>query len=149
MWKCAVQSWVWAMARERLFLGFEPWLRSTFLGGLSHGSGPHFRGVWAIAQDPLIIAFEPWLRNTFFEVLKVKNFRFYLTFLYWVRLGKSMGRRPKSSLQGLAVVQLCHGSNLKKGVPEPWLWRFSEPWLKPPKNGVPSHGSNSTLYCTF
>ena len=52
MWKCAVQSWVWAMAREHLFLGFEPWLRSpffegfepwlrsTFFGGLSHGSGP-------------------------------------------------------------------------------------------------------------
>ena len=57
-----------------------------------------------MAQDPLIIAFEPWLRNTFFEVLKLKNFRFYLTFLYWVRLGKSIGRRPKSSPRGLAVV---------------------------------------------
>ena len=84
--KCAVQSWVWAMARDPIFWGFEPWLGkpsepwlgnpffwgfepwlgSTFFGGLSHGSGPLFWVVWAMAQGPFFGGFEPWLGSTFF-----------------------------------------------------------------------------------
>ena len=90
---------VWAMAREHLFWGFEPWLRTPFLGGLSHGSRPINYCIWAMAQEHLF-----WRCWSCALHCSGKNFRFYLTSLYWVRLGKSMGRRPKSSPQGLAVV---------------------------------------------
>ena len=32
-----------------------------------------------------------------------KNFKFYSTSLFWVRLGESMGRRPMSSPQRLEI----------------------------------------------
>ena len=116
------------MARERLFWGFEPWLRTPFLGGLSHGSRPINYCIWAMAQEHLF-----WRCWSCALHCSGKNFRFYLTSLFWVRLGKNM-------------VFLSHGSNPKidgswamAQTPQKW---GPEPWLKPPKKVLPSHGSN-------
>ena len=64
------------MAREHLFWGFEPWLKThqlldlshgsgtPFLGVLSHGSGPNFLGVRAMAQSLYFLGGdESWLKT--------------------------------------------------------------------------------------
>ena len=144
---------VWAMAREHLFWGFEPWLRTPFLGGLSHGSRPINYCIWAMAQEHLFSRCWSCALHC-----SGKNFRFYITSLYWVRLGKSMGQRPKKGVPEpwLKPPQngvLSHGFNPQKRcsramaqTPQKW---GPEPWLKLQKKAFLSHGSNSTLYCTF
>ena len=59
--KCAVQSWVWAMARDPIFWGFEPWLGKPSEPWLRN---PFFE-VWAMARDPYFGGFEPWLKAPF------------------------------------------------------------------------------------
>ena len=86
---------------------FEPWLGNTFWGGLSHGSRPINYCVWAMAQEYLF-----WRCWSCALHCSGKNFKFYLTSLYWVRLGPEGHTRPPSG----QVFQIVKSLNFRYNI---------------------------------
>ena len=141
-WPRPINYWIWTTALTPQKWGPKPWLNTHQLLNLSHGLTPHFSMPWAMAQTF-------WL----FSQLSKAN----LSKTCLARSGYPNG--PNVIFLG----GLSHGSDIflcvlrhdSKFIFLGVLSHGSESFLShglappPKKNGAPSHGSNSALYCTF